>query len=99
MNGEKLKEELFLLVGFLLTSAHGLYDEPAKYGPLRLIDATHRLLVALESTGLDDPFLADLREGLDAKRSGNSDAQSTRSFLDLVCVKHAEELNVRLEKT
>lgn len=42
------EDEHFQLLAFLLTSARGCVDEPAIYGPLRLIDAAERLINIIE---------------------------------------------------
>ncbi|HEW63528.1 DUF6092 family protein [Fervidicoccus fontis] len=39
-----LKSDQFKLLSFLITSARGCVDEPALYGPLRLVDAAARLI-------------------------------------------------------
>lgn len=96
MNDEKLRQELFHLVGYLLTSAHGLYDEPKGYGPLRLLDSAGRLLAIMEATGLSDPFLTELSQAIDAQRFGSSDDEALRAFLDQMCLQYAAELKERV---
>jgi hypothetical protein len=98
MNEETLRHDLFLLVGFLLTSAHGLYDEPKGYGPFRLVDATGRLLATMEAHGLSDPFLAGLDEAIQAERVGHSDDEQLRSILDNLCTDYAVELKRRVSR-
>ena len=62
MNQGALRHDLFLLVGYLLTSAHGVYDEPAGYGPFRLLDTAGRLLATMRAHDLADPFLDQLED-------------------------------------
>lgn len=50
-------EAAFRLATFLITAARDVIDEPAIYGPFRMVDAVDRLLAA-ES---DDPFLRGVR--------------------------------------
>jgi hypothetical protein len=97
MNDESLHRDLFLLVGYLLTSAHGLYDEPPGYGPFRLMDATGRLLGIMKSHGMADPFLAQLEGVIEAERFGSSDDQELRDTLDDLCLQFAQELKQRLK--
>ena len=52
-----LRPQIIDLLGFLLTSAHGLFDEPKSYGPLRLVDAAGRLLEISADAGINDEFL------------------------------------------
>lgn len=96
MKVERLREDLMYLVGYLLTSAHGLYDEPASYGPFRLVDAAGRLLSTMEAAGLSDPFLTELKQAIEAQRFGRSDDEALRAFLDQACLRFAAELKERM---
>ena len=96
MSEKELRGDLFNLVGFLLTSACGLYDEPAGYGPRRLMDAARQLLSIMETADLSDPYLMEIRQALDGERFGNSDDQALRDFLDRACLGHAAELKQRV---
>jgi hypothetical protein len=92
MNEETLRQDLFLLVGYLLTSAHGLYDEPKGYGPFRLVDAAGRLLATMQAHRLADPFLTQLEQTIAAERIGHSDDEQLRAVLDKLCTEYAVEL-------
>jgi hypothetical protein len=96
MNEESLREDLFLLVGYLLTSAHGLYDEPKGYGPFRLVDAAGRLLATMDTHEMADPFLVQLEEAVEAERVGHSDDEQLRAVLDDLCTEYAIELKRRV---
>jgi hypothetical protein len=96
MNEQTFREDIFLLVGYLLTSARGLYDEPPGYGPFRLLDAATRLIEAVEKAELADPYLVDLRGTLNAERLGSSDDQALRATLDRLCLEYAAELRQRV---
>ena len=69
MNMKKLYTDLFELVGYMLTSARGLIDEPQLYGPFRLLDGVSRLCECLEThtTGYGD-FFTELKETIDEKK-------------------------------
>ena len=95
MNTDKLREDLVNFIGYLLTSAHGLYDEPAGYAPFRILDATGRLLAIMEEAELTDPFLKQLKQAIDEERLGSNDDQALRAFLDQVCLQYAAELKKR----
>jgi hypothetical protein len=97
VNTKKLREDLINLVGYLLTSAHGLYDEPAGYGPFRMLDAAGRLLTIMEEAELADAFMKQLRQAIDEERLGSNDDQALRVFLDQVCLQYAAELKKRIE--
>lgn len=97
MHIDELKEELFNLTAYMITSARGLYDEPADYGIFRLLDSAGRLLAIMESQGLSDPFLAELRQSVDEEREGNMDPDRQGERLDQLVLKLAEELLNRLD--
>jgi hypothetical protein len=96
MNNEVLRRDLFLLVGYLLTSAHNLHNEPAGYGPFRLLDTAGRLLAIMEAHGLADPFLSQLVRAVDAERFGHGDDQELHAALNELCLQYAAELKRRL---
>jgi hypothetical protein len=96
MNDQPWRQDLFLLVGYLLTSAHGLYDEPKGYGPFRLLDAAGRLLSIMGSHGLTDPFLEHLAEQIETERVGHSDDEQLRAALDTLVTEYAVELKRRI---
>ncbi|GAB4536339.1 MAG: hypothetical protein Kow0063_21710 [Anaerolineae bacterium] len=96
MNEPELRQDLFLLLGYLLTSAHGLYAEPAGYGPFRLLDAAGRLLELMDTHELADPFLAQLGEAVRAERFGNSSDEMLREALNQLCLRYALELKKRV---
>jgi hypothetical protein len=96
MDEETLRQDLFLLVGYLLTSAHGLYNEPKGYGPFRLVDAAGRLLATMDTHGMADPFLIQLEEAVEAERVGHSDDEQLRAVLDDLCTEYAVELKRRV---
>jgi hypothetical protein len=91
-NQSELKEELFQLVAYMVSSARGLYDEPADYGIFRLLDSSGRLLAIMESQGLIDPFLADLKKLVDEEREGNMDYDGQRDRLDKAVMDIAREM-------
>jgi Zn-finger domain-containing protein len=58
------EDPFFSLLLYLIASARDCVDEPAVYGPFRLIDGASRLVSALENAGgvVLDPYLAELRD-------------------------------------
>jgi len=95
MKKSKLQDDLFLFVGYLLTSAHGLYSEPAGYGPFRLLDASGRLLEVLQRHGLSDRFLDELEAAIEAERFGTSNDEQFEKALNELCLRYAQELKNR----
>ena len=98
MQTDELRSELFNLVAFLLTSARGLYDEPADYGIFRLLDASGRLLEIMERSELMDPFLAQLKGAVDAECAGEMDERRQRQALDAMVIDIAAEMQRRLSE-
>jgi len=96
MDADALRHELFYLIGYMITSARGLYDEPADYGVFRLLDAAGRLLAIMDSRNLLDPFLADLKRSIDEEREGSMDPERQRERLDALVLKIAEEMQRRV---
>lgn len=100
MNSKKtqeLKNDLFYLIAYLITSARGLLDEPAEYGIYRLLDTTGRLLEILEANQLmDDPFLQDLKNRISEEMAGSMDSQRQREKLDELLEMVTMEMNRRL---
>ncbi len=98
MDKETLQEELFHLIVYILTSARGLYEEPADYGIFRLLDTAGRLLEIMENGELlTDPFLVELKRLVDEEREGSMDDKRQRQHLDEMVQAIAAEMRRRLE--
>ena len=96
-NTQELKNDLFYLIAYLITSARGLLDEPAEYGIYRLMDTTGRLLEIMEANQLmDDPFLQDLKNRISEEMAGSMDSQRQREKLDELLEMVSAEMNQRL---
>ena len=99
MDGNKqseLSEELFHLIAYMITSARGLFDEPADYGIFRLLDSSGRLLAIMESQNMLDPFLTDLKKIVDEEREGSMDYEGQQERLDKAVMDIAREMQNRL---
>lgn len=69
MSGENYEEEMLDLVAYMLTSARGLLDEPAAYGPFRLLEGASRLCAVLIAEGHGKAAaLSDLKEKIDERK-------------------------------
>lgn len=97
MKNNTLQQDLFLLVGYLLTSAHGLFEEPAGYGPFRLMDAAGRLLEIMQDHDLADPFLAEIQKEIAAERFGTGSDERLKAVLDQMSLRYAEQLKTRYQ--
>lgn len=63
---KSIEAQVFELVSYMTVSARNLLEEPARYGPFRLVDSASRLIDILKSQGLASERL----EGLQAKIEG-----------------------------
>jgi len=68
MAKNELNRSLFELLGYMLTSARGLIDEPPLYGPFRLIDGVSRLCGFLEDVAGYGDFYSSLKEKIDERK-------------------------------
>ncbi len=82
--GESADRGLYELLGYLLTSARGLLEEPAEYGPLRLLEGASRLCGLMMAGGSSyTEALGELKSGIDAgKFSVISDSEAFAQTLD-----------------
>jgi hypothetical protein len=87
-----LTGELLLLIGFMLTSAHGLVDEPKSYGPARLLEAAGRLLDLMEEGGMLDDSLKEIKGIIDNERFGPMDEEGFPARLDQLALRWTESI-------
>lgn len=92
MTTEDLRDELLLLVGFMLTSARGLMEEPKSYGPSRLLDAAGRVLDMMEEHGMLDQSLQEIKAHIDDERFGPMDDEGFVARLDELAVNWTESI-------
>ncbi len=89
---EDLRDEMLLLVGFMLTSAHGLVDEPQSYGPARLLEAAGRLMDLMEEQGVLDESLMQIKGLIDNERFGPMDEDGFPARLDQLALMWTESI-------
>jgi hypothetical protein len=97
MDSEALKQDLFYLIGYLLSSAHGLYHEPGEYGIYRLMDAAGRLVGIMAAQGLADDFLLKLGEEIDQEKTASMDDDRQKATIERLAMEYSKELQRRLE--
>ncbi|MFC2029320.1 DUF6092 family protein [Chloroflexota bacterium] len=66
MNSDKLQSEAISLVCFFVVSARELFNDPKYYGPMRLMEATQRLVEMVESSGVRSELLAKVSQRIEA---------------------------------
>ena len=93
MSEHTLQAGLFDLIGYMLTSARGLMDEPRTYGPFRLIDGVSRLCALLEQE--DTPygeFFTVLRKKIEGgKLSVMTDEKAFVGLLDDLVLEYTQK--------
>jgi len=87
------EEEVFELLAFLVSAARSLIEEPADYGPMRLLTAAQKLCAFAAPRSADDTgVFADLAEHIPhGLRQRLRDPQGYVDFLDETCVTVARE--------
>lgn len=82
----------FRLATFLVTAARDVIDEPAIYGPFRMIDAVDRLIAG----SFDDDFLSAIQPELEREKQRiMSDRQAFVAWLDDLAARFAAETKRR----
>ncbi|MCY3916612.1 MAG: DUF6092 family protein [Chloroflexi bacterium] len=81
------EDEAVELLALLITSARIQLDEPAHYGPLRLLTATERLsgMIRERSSDKSRAFLQENIERVPEMRMAMSDVESYTAALDERC--------------
>ena len=92
MTTEDLRDELLLLVWFMLTSARGLVEEPKSYGPSRLLDAAGRVLDTMDEQSMLDQSLQEIKAQIDDERFGPMDDEGFVARLDDLAVNWTESI-------
>lgn len=94
MIDKELYRELMELMGFMITSARGLLDEPQMYGPFRLIDGASKLCAIMENrVEVDNELLARIKDKIDeGKFNVMTDLSSFTSMLDEVVLDFTKKL-------
>jgi hypothetical protein len=82
----------FRLATFLVTAARDVIDEPAIYGPFRMVDAVDRLIAG----SFDDDFLTEIQPELEREKlKVMSDRDAFVAWLDELAAKFAVEAKRR----
>lgn len=97
MSNSELFRGLFDLIGYMLTSARGLVDEPGLYGPFRLIDGASRLCdLLIQEDDENREFYVAMKSKIDEKKfTVISDTQSFINLMDDVVIDFTRKLKER----
>lgn len=99
LDESKLKSDLIFLISYLVTSARELLDDPKSYGPLRLMEATKRLIAIMGNSGISDSNLEEVVKEIDegklSQRMDQTEEEiaQTAKLLDAVVLKVLEAVN------
>jgi uncharacterized protein DUF6092 len=89
---EAVHPQAFRLATFLVTAARDVIDEPAIYGPFRMVDAVDRLI----ARSFDDDFLNAIQPELEReKQNVMSDREAFVAWLDDLSARFAAEAKRR----
>jgi len=94
MNNKDLYKGLFELIGYMLTSARGLIDEPPLYGPFRLVDGVSRLCGLLEKEESEyGDFISQLKAKIDERKFAViTDVETFIDMMDGVVLDYTKRL-------
>ena len=90
----QLDEGLFDLIGYMLTSARGLLDEPVEYGSFRLVEGVSRLCGLMgESSSRHGELLGRLKSMIDRdKFTMMTDGAAFKGLLDSTVLEFARSM-------
>ena len=96
----RLDDGLFDLIGYLLTAARGLLDEPADYGPFRLVEGASRLCgLMADADSRHRDFLNRLKGIIDTdKFTVMTDRDAFLKLLDRVVMEYTRGMKAALDE-
>ncbi|MBW1729282.1 MAG: hypothetical protein JRH08_10810 [Deltaproteobacteria bacterium] len=78
-----LEKEIFELVSYIIVSARNLLEEPARYGPFRLVESASWLIRILEGAGVASDRLSSIRAMIEeGKHTVMSTEEEFKDFLE-----------------
>ena len=81
MNSAQLESGVISLICSLIVSARGLVDEPKIYGPLRLMEATQRVVNLAEDCGIRNELLTEVAKRIEEYNLDYFLAESEEGFI------------------
>jgi hypothetical protein len=88
---DTFKVQIFELIGYMLTSAWGLINDPKSYGPFRLLDATSRLITILSENNYSSRDLEEIKDKIEfGKFKVLEDEAEAETFLNELVLYLAE---------
>jgi hypothetical protein len=83
MDNKLVEEKVYELISYMVVSARNLLEEPARYGPFRLVDAASRLITLLKEAGISSQRMNKVQENIEAgKYSAMGPEEEYEFFLE-----------------
>ena len=80
---KSIEAQVFELISYMTVSARNLIEEPARYGPFRLVDSASRLIDIVKCFGLDSERLVGLQAKIEGgKYSAMGPEEEYKAFLE-----------------
>jgi hypothetical protein len=93
MDRTGLEERIFELVSYIAVSARNLLEEPARYGPLRLVDTASRLIDIIEKEGVASKRLTMIRQKIEeGKYTAMGTEEEFQAFLESLVLLLVEQI-------
>jgi len=93
MDNKEFEEKIFELATYAVVSARNLLEEPARYGPFRLVDTVSRLVEILETADMSSERLEGLGKRIeDGKYTAMGTEAEYRDFLESLVSFLVEEI-------
>jgi hypothetical protein len=93
MDKVSLENRVFELVSYIAVSACNLLEEPARYGPFRLVDTASRLIEIIQEYGIDSPRLDALHDKIeDGKYTAMAEEEDFKAFLESLVTMLVEQI-------
>ncbi len=96
MDSETFREDIYFWIGFMLSSAAALENEPHDYGAIRLLTSTERMISILADHGIADEFMLDLMQQIRTENEGSVDPDRRRETLNRLLLKYSDEIAGKL---
>ena len=93
MDKASLESEFFELLSYMVVSASNLLEEPARYGPLRLVEASSRLVEILDEMSLGSQRIISIQKKIEAgKHLAMGNKKVFKAYLESLVMHLVDEL-------
>lgn len=96
MNSEAFREDIYYWIGFMLSSAVALENEPKDYGAIRLLTSTERMILILADHGIADEYMLELLQQIRTENEASVDPNRRRETLNRLLLRYSDEISGRM---